>query len=83
MRIPCPYCGNRDLQEFLYRGDAYPKRPDHDAGFYEYIYERTNVAGPMQEHWYHAQGCRNWIVVTRDTKTHHISSAEFAKGVAQ
>jgi len=28
MRIPCPYCGSRDLSEFVYHGgDATPKRP--------------------------------------------------------
>jgi methylglutamate dehydrogenase subunit B len=33
----------------------------------------------MHEHWYHAQGCRNWIVVTRDTRTHQISGAILAR----
>jgi methylglutamate dehydrogenase subunit B len=79
MRINCPYCGDRDAQEFVYRGDAAPARPDDGSGFYEYVYERDNVAGPMREHWYHAQGCRNWLVVTRDTVSHAITGAALAR----
>ena len=28
MRIKCPYCGERALEEFTYRGDATVKRPE-------------------------------------------------------
>jgi len=83
MRITCPYCGDRDAQEFVYKGDAVPQRPHDGASeeaFFEYLYMRNNVAGPMEEHWYHAQGCRNWIVVDRNSCTHQISSATLAKG---
>ena len=79
MRIPCPYCGERDAQEFVYRGDAAPHRPETDEGFYDYVYLRDNVIGSMQEHWYHAQGCRNWITVTRDTRTHRVDGAVLAR----
>jgi sarcosine oxidase subunit delta len=83
MRIPCPYCGVRDSQEFVYRGDAAPVRPPADGGataFYDYVYVRANPAGPMREYWYHAQGCRNWLIVRRDTLTHAIDGAELASG---
>ena len=80
MRIPCPFCGDRDASEFVYRGDASPVRPTGKAGFYEYVYLRENPAGPMHEHWYHAQGCRNWLVVTRDTVSHEIFGAVLARG---
>jgi len=83
MRIPCPFCGDRDSHEFVYRGDAEPRRPNDDTGFYDYVYLRSNVAGPMQEHWYHAQGCRNWLVVTRDTCTHEIAGAVLAREAAR
>jgi heterotetrameric sarcosine oxidase delta subunit len=83
MRIPCPYCGERDVHEFVYRGDAAPVRPASDEGFYDYVYLRDNVAGAMREHWYHAQGCRNWIMVTRDTRTHRISNAVLAREIAR
>ena len=82
MRIPCPFCGDRDAQEFVHRGDAAPQRPagDEPDGMFDYIYLRQNPAGPIREHWYHAQGCRNWLVVVRDTRTHHIAGAELARG---
>ncbi|MBV9509048.1 MAG: sarcosine oxidase subunit delta [Caulobacteraceae bacterium] len=79
MRIPCPYCGERDAAEFVYRGDADPMRPQSSEGFYDYAYLRENPAGPMREHWYHAQGCRNWLAVTRDTVTHEILGAILAR----
>ena len=81
MRIPCPYCGERDSAEFSYRGDASPSRPEPGADdFSDYVYLRENPAGLIREHWYHAAGCRKWLVVERDTRTHEISSARFASG---
>jgi sarcosine oxidase subunit delta len=79
MRIPCPFCGDRDAQEFVYRGDAAPTRPTEDAAFYDYVYVRDNPAGLIRDSWYHAQGCRNWIVVSRDTTTHEIFGAKLAR----
>ena len=82
MQLPCPFCGERDLSEFTYRGDVVPQRPGPDASeaeFFDYLYLRNNPAGPMGEHWYHAQGCRNWITVTRDTTSHHITDATLAR----
>jgi sarcosine oxidase subunit delta len=75
MRIPCPFCGDRDSGEFVYRGDAAPARPEGEAGLFDHVYIRDNPAGPIDEYWYHAQGCRTWIVVTRDTRTHEIFGA--------
>jgi len=49
---------------------------------FDYVYLRDNLAGLMREHWYHAQGCRNWLVVTRDTRTHEIFDAALAKNAA-
>jgi sarcosine oxidase subunit delta len=80
MRIACPYCGARDSQEFTYRGDASVVRPASEEGMFDYVYLRDNIAGPIEEHWYHAQGCRNWLVVTRDTRTHDICAARLAGG---
>lgn len=83
MRIPCPYCGERDSQEFVYRGDASPRRPSDDADFHDYVYLRANPAGPIDEHWYHLQGCRSWIVVRRDTRDHRISGSSPAEDFAR
>ncbi|MFG1344949.1 sarcosine oxidase subunit delta [Xanthobacter autotrophicus DSM 431] len=84
MRIPCPYCGARSSHEFAYLGDAAPTRPDPLApdaaeAFAAYVYERDNVAGVMDELWYHASGCRRWLKVTRDTRTHAITAVAFAR----
>jgi sarcosine oxidase subunit delta len=81
MRISCPYCGERDLREFSYLGDATARRPDPAApgaadSFYEYVYLRANPAGAHREFWYHVSGCHAWIEVVRDTRTHAMSSAK-------
>lgn len=86
MRIACPYCGERDLQEFAYHGDAAKVRPDgmeatSDA-MHEYVYLRDNPAGTHRELWYHAAGCHAWLVVVRDTRTHTITEVDPARDVA-
>ncbi len=83
MRIPCPFCGVRDLTEFSYLGDAAIVRPDPDGAdalnrFIDATYLRTNPAGLHVELWYHAFGCRSWLRVSRDTRTHEISAAAYA-----
>ena len=78
LRIPCPWCGDRDETEFRYRGDASVTRPDADAGleaFAAYVYERDNVRGWHQEWWLHAGGCRKLLRVERHTLTHEIRAA--------
>ncbi len=34
--------------------------------------------GTIQELWYHASGCRSWLTVTRDTRTHAVAGALLA-----
>ena len=85
MRIHCPYCGPRGNDEFSYLGDATVRRPDPAApgaaqAFYDYVYLRDNPSGLHQEHWYHGGGCRSWLVVTRNTRTHDISDVRLAAG---
>jgi sarcosine oxidase subunit delta len=84
MRIACPYCGERDVREFAYHGDAAPVRPDPAARdalarFTEYVYLRENPAAPLRELWYHAAGCQSWLIVTRDTRTHEIAAVQAAR----
>lgn len=82
MRINCPYCRERDLSEFSYLGDAsLLHRPDPNAAdaaerFHEYVYLRDNPAGSHRELWYHGSGCRSWLAVTRNTRTHAIERVE-------
>jgi methylglutamate dehydrogenase subunit B len=72
MRITCTFCGSRDSSEFSYLGDASLVRPTEDAAMHDYVYLRDNPAGPHEELWYHAQGCRSWLRVSRDTLSHEI-----------
>jgi sarcosine oxidase subunit delta len=87
MRIDCPHCGPRDSREFTYLGSwKLALRPAPDAGedaFHDYVHIRDNPAGPNPELWHHAWGCRAWLKVVRDTRTHAIYSAEPAAGVAR
>jgi heterotetrameric sarcosine oxidase delta subunit len=79
MLIPCPVCGLRDHEEFAYGGDATVERPDIGvsaaAPWAEYVYDRTNPRGSHQEYWQHVHGCRQWMVVARDTQSHDVSGA--------
>lgn len=89
MIIPHPLLGPRDAAEFTYLGDAMLiDRPDWQAEdamdrFHDYAYLRDDPAGPHKELWYHEQGDRSWLVVTRDTVTHEISRVELARDVAR
>jgi sarcosine oxidase subunit delta len=85
MRIPCPYCGARGNDEFVYLGSAAPARPAADApadAWTDYVFLRDNPAGPNREYWQHVHGCRAWLVVTRDTRTHAILAAVPARASA-
>lgn len=84
MRIQCPFCGERDLSEFAYLGDANARRPEPDAPdaaerFLEAVYLRDNPAGPHAELWYHGSGCCSWLKVSRDTRTHEILTVTLAR----
>ncbi|NOX40929.1 MAG: sarcosine oxidase subunit delta [Alphaproteobacteria bacterium] len=88
MIIDHPLLGPRDAAEFTYLGDATlinrpdPAAPDAADGFYEYLYLRDNPAGEHNELWYHEQGDRAWLVVSRNTLTHEITKVELARDVA-
>ncbi|MGB0440739.1 MAG: sarcosine oxidase subunit delta, partial [Paracoccaceae bacterium] len=88
MIIHHPLLGPRDASEFTYLGDARlmqrpdPDAPDALAHFIDYGYLRDNPAGTHRELWFHEGGDRSWLVVTRDTTTHAITSVELARDVA-
>ena len=88
MISPHPLLGPRDAAEFVYLGDAaLIDRPDWQAGdaeqrFHDYLYLRDNPAGEHRELWFHEQGDRSWLVVTRNTLTHEITKVELARDVA-
>ena len=83
MRIPCPYCGDRDRQEFTVQGEVSTVRPDgmdvFAGAMFDYVYTRQNVAGVQREYWYHAAGCHAWLIVERDTRSHAIASVTPAR----
>ena len=89
MLINHPLLGPRDAQEFTYLGDAtLINRPDWQAenaaqAFHDYLYLRDNPAGEHRELWFHEQGDRSWLVVTRNTVTHEILNVELARDVAK
>lgn len=88
MIIHHPILGPRDSGEFVYIGPAsLIERPDWQSATaadeqYEYAYLRDNPAGWHRELWFHENGDRSYLVVTRNTLTHEISEVEFARDVA-
>ena len=89
MIINHPHLGPRDASEFTILGDAsLINRPDWQAvdaddAFYNYQYLRDNPAGLHRELWFHEQGDRSWLVVTRDTVTHAVIEVALASDVAK
>ncbi len=86
MIVDCPFCGPRPSEEFGQLGDAAPQRPDSPEAdpeaWYAYVYLRANPRGRHREYWHHLGGCRQWLVVTRDTATHEIHAVETARAAA-
>lgn len=96
MKIPHPLLGLRDASEFVVLGDAsLMGRPDWQgagadaaalgaaiARFHDYLYLRDNPVGEHRELWYHEQGDRSWLVVTRNTLTHEVIKVELAREIA-
>ena len=78
IRIPCPWCGPRNVDEFAWHGERM-RRPDPATATSEtwraYLFERANPAGWTNETWYHRAGCRRYLVVERHTVTGEVRSA--------
>lgn len=75
--IDCPYCGRRTTDEFYIKGDATKVRPVAIGDgtmdqWHDYVHVRDNVRGRIAEHWHHTGGCRQWLVVERDSMTHDV-----------
>ncbi len=78
--ISCPFCGERAESEFSCGGEAGITRSKEteklsDAEWADYLFMRTNPRGQYRELWNHAQGCRRWFVVERDTVSYVISAS--------
>ena len=77
--LPCPHCGPRGVYEFRFGGEV-KQRPTPDAPkerWVDYIYTKTNEAGVQKEWWYHRDGCRQWMLVLRNTVSNQILEAFF------
>ena len=77
--INCPYCGERDESEFSVGGEGGISRPTNpdalsDEQWADYLFMRKNPRGLHHELWNHAQGCRRWFNVERDTLTYKIAA---------
>ena len=87
IRINCPFCGERDHSEFTYGGDGSVVYPELDAPaelWLDAVFQRENIRGVQTESWHHVSGCRQWLLVERDTMTHEIHSVRLAHdGVAK
>lgn len=74
LQIRCPHCGPRAEIEFVCGGEVIDRPLDPvtftATEWRAYLSERTNAKGIAHERWWHAQGCRLWFTVYRDTTTH-------------
>jgi len=79
--IPCPHCGLRNEDEFVYGVASTKKRPADpsavsDAEWADFLYFHDNSKGRVRERWWHARGCQQWFMLDRDTLTHRIFGAD-------
>jgi len=86
MRLTCPFCGERDRREFIYRGDAVgllrPEGTEWSPEWDDYLHNRDNPAGETRDLWFH-DPCGAWLEVTRDTASHAVAGARWvAEGKA-
>ncbi|MDX1521179.1 MAG: sarcosine oxidase subunit delta [Anaerolineae bacterium] len=74
IRIPCPNCGERPVEEFVY-GEI-PVVPDRitevNARDLDRAFMLNNLEGVQTEAWFHVYGCRRWLRIRRDTRTDEI-----------
>ncbi len=75
-RLACPFCGPRELEEFVFRQTL----PEADAGEYALVYERANRIDDSVEHWQHLQGCRAWLQVRRNPSTGEVGEVKLLGG---
>lgn len=76
IRIPCPWCGPRNVGEFHHHGELH-QRPDPETTSPEewrrYLYFKTNTNGWAEESWYHTAGCRRFFKVRRNQTTNETT----------
>jgi sarcosine oxidase subunit delta len=75
--LTCPNCGERNVAEFRYAGEAKqrpanPTDPANDTAWANYLHFKNNSLGVQTEWWYHRAGCGGWFLAQRHTKTQQI-----------
>jgi heterotetrameric sarcosine oxidase delta subunit len=72
--LACPNCGPRPVDEYSYGGETTERSTSSqdERALFSYLYFRRNVAGPQQEWWFHASGCREWFQAERDTRDNTV-----------
>ena len=82
LRLHCPFCGDRPETEFQCAGDATTRPSDpaalDEAAWADVLYQRNNLAGWTAELWWHSFGCRQWLLVERNTVTHQLGAIRLA-----
>ena len=76
--ITCPNCGARPASDYRYGGEVRPPFDPHSTPENEAkrLWMRRNVRGLQEERWFHRDGCRRWLTLTRDTATNAIIGSE-------
>lgn len=76
--IPCPHCGPRIQEEFAYERsiDSVVRLDDAPDAAMAALFSRANLRGEEAEIWVHAQGCGQWLRLTRDRMSHAIRAVE-------
>lgn len=74
--LTCPFCGPRELAEFVFRKTL----PEAGASEFAAVYERANRVDDSLEHWQHAHGCRAWLRVRRNPSTGEVREVNLLGG---
>jgi methylglutamate dehydrogenase subunit B len=75
-RLTCPFCGPRELDEFVFRKTL----PEAGASEFAAVYERANRIDDSLEHWQHVHGCRAWLRVRRNPSNGAVREVDLLGG---
>jgi len=75
-RLECPFCGPRELEEFLFHKTL----AEPGSSPYAEVYARTNRVDLSVEHWQHLHGCRAWLLVRRNPSSNEVLEVRLLGG---
>jgi heterotetrameric sarcosine oxidase delta subunit len=75
-RLECPFCGPRELEEFLFHKTL----AEPAASPFAAVYERSNRVDLSVEHWQHLHGCRAWLLVRRNPSNNDVLEVRMLGG---